>query len=384
VGILDLFRTPSELLEAAEELPAMLEASLAPAQWPTVPTFRDGRLYSDRGLASVVSRRDAMTVPAVARARNIIAGTIATLPLTLYRDTDGQPVADRPSWVRQPDPLVPRQTTMAWTIDSLLFHGQAYWQVIDVYAESGRPLRFRWIDPTRVSLDVDRTGTVVTAYKVDGHRVPDTGLNSLVVFSGFDDGLLNRAARTVRTAIELERAALTYAETPSPSLALKNSGADLPSNKIDELLSRWKAARQSNAVAYLSAAVDIQRVGFSPTELALNEARDQTVAELARAVGIPPWYLGVDVGGMTYQNVGNARRDLIDYSLKPYMDAVTQRLSLDDVTPRGTHASYDLAEFTRSSPIERAQLAQALIPLGVVTPEEWRATEDLAPGGPLA
>ena len=386
MGILDLFRVPSGLLEA-EALPRYdepdLMAALAPASWPTT-TFRDGRLYSDRGFNFTVGRNDAMTVPAVARARNIIAGTIASLPMTLYRDSDGQPVADRPAWLRQPDPLVTRQTTMAWTIDSLLFHGQAYWQVIDVYAESGRPLRFRWIDPTRVAFHTDQTGTVVQYYTVDGKRVPDRGLNSLIVFSGFDDGILTRAGRTVRTAIELERAALVYAETPSPALALKNTGADLPSSKIDELLSRWKASRQSNAVAYLSAAVDIEKVGFSPTELALNEARDQTVQELARACGIPAWYLGADTGtGMTYQNVGNARRDLIDYSLKPYMDAVTQRLSLDDVTPRGTHASYDLAEFTRSSPIERAQLAQALIPLGVVTPEEWRATEDLAPGGPL-
>ena len=388
MGILDLFRAPTDLLEAGSALPQYdepdLMASLAPASWPTT-VFRDGRLFSDRGYQFVVSRNDAMTVPAVARARNIIAGTIASLPLTLYRDSDGQPVADRPSWIRQPDPLVTRQTTMAWTIDSLLFHGQAYWQIIDVYAESGRPLRFRWIDPTRVGFHTDSTGTVVQYYTLDGKRVPDTGLNSLVVFSGFDDGILTRAGRTVRTAIELERAALVYAETPSPTIALKNTGADLPSSKIDELLGRWKASRQSNAVAYLSSAVDIEKVGFSPTELALNEARDQTVQELARACGIPGWYLGADTGtGMTYQNVGNARRDLIDYSLKPYMDAVAQRLSLDDVTPRGTHASYDLAEFTRSSPIERAQLAQALIPLGVITPEEWRATEDLAPGGPLA
>jgi HK97 family phage portal protein len=388
VGILDLFRIPTDLLEAGTALPQYdepdLVASLAPASWPTT-VFRDGRLYSDRGQQFLISRNDAMTVPAVARARNIIAGTIASLPMRLYRDTDGQPVNDRPAWVRQPDPMVPLQTTMAWTIDSLLFHGQAYWQVIDVYAESGRPSRFRWIDPTRIGYDLDGTGTVVQHYTIDGRRVPDRGLNSLIVFSSFDDGIIKRAARTVRTAIELERAALVYAETPSPALAIKNTGADLPSSKIDELLSRWKASRQSNAVAYLSAAVDIEKVGFSPTELALNEARDQTVAELARACGIPAWYLGADSGtGMTYQNVGNARRDLIDYSLRPYMDAVTQRLSLDDVTPRGVTAAYDLAEFTRSSPIERAQLAQALIPLGVITPEEWRATEDLAPGGPLA
>lgn len=383
MGILDLFRLPDlDLLDAStsQDDPDVL-AALAPVQWPLNYNRQTGFE------ARTVQRFEAMTVPAVARARNIIAGTISSLPITLYRDDDGQRVNrnDRPMWIKQPDPLVPRQTTLAWTVDSLLFYGQAYWMVIDIYAESGRPSRFRWIDPTRISFQTDRTGTIVEYYMLDGARVPDSGLGSLVVFSGFDEGLLYRGGRTIRTAIELERAALTYAETPAPSLALKNSGADLPANRVEELLARWKAARQSQAVAYLSSAVDVEKIGFSPTELALNEARDQTVQELARAVGIPAWYIGADGGtGMTYQNVGNARRDLIDYSLKPFMVAIESRLSLDDVSPRGVHASFDLAEFTRSSPIERAQLAQALIPLGVVTPEEWRATEDLAPGGPLA
>jgi len=375
MGLLDII-LGTEPPRATEEDDLPVTASLASARWPTWQELT--------GTSGVnVARNQAMTVPAIARARNIIAGSISGLPL--YRFTeDGRDLRPAP-WMRQPDPSVPRQTSLAWTVDSLFFYGVAYWQVLDVYAEDGRPSRFRWIDPVRVAPVLNRDGTMVEHYTVDGARVPDTGRYSLVVFAGFEDGLLRRAGRTIRTAIQLEQAALTYAETPSPMVALKNSGSPLPTGKVTELLQAWREARNRSATAYLNESIDIEKVGFSPAEMALVEARMATAQELARAAGIPPWYLGADTGtGMTYSNVGNARRDLIDFSLKTFMDAVTQRLSLDDVTPRGTHASYDLAEFTRSSPIERAQLAQALIPLGVITPEEWRATEDLAPGGPLA
>ena len=41
----------------------------------------------DLGLIQPVSRRAAMTVPAVARARNIIAGTIASLEMQTYAES---------------------------------------------------------------------------------------------------------------------------------------------------------------------------------------------------------------------------------------------------------------------------------------------------------
>ena len=356
----------------SEEGETPITASLASARWPTWEQLT--------GASGVnVARNQAMTVPAIARARNIIAGSISGLPIYRYTQ-DGRDLLPAP-WMRQPDPLVTRQTTMAWTIDSLFFYGVAYWQVLDVYAEDGRPNRFRWIDPVRVSTELNREGTMVDHYKVDGKRVPDRGAGSLVVFSGYEDGLLRRAGRTIRTAIQLEQAALTYAETPSPMVALKNSGSPLPTGKVNELLAAWREARNRSATAYLNESIDIERVGFSPSEMALTEARMATAQELARAAGIPPWYLGVDAGSsMTYQNVGNSRRDLLDFALMPFITAIEQRLSLGDILVARENIKFDLTDFLRSSPIERAQLYQALVPLGILSPEEVRQLEDLAPG----
>ena len=371
MGLLDIILGTAPP-QSSEEGDTPVTASLAPARWPTFEQLT--------GAAGVnVARNQAMTVPAVARARNIIAGSISGLPL--YRFTsDGRDLRPAP-WMSQPDPLVPRQTTLAWTVDSLFFYGVAYWQIIDVYAEDGRPSRFRWIDPSRVGAHTNREGTMVEYYTLDGSRLPSRGVNSLVVFSGYEDGMLRRAGRTIRTAIQLEQAALTYAETPSPMVALKNSGSPLPSGKVTELLSAWREARNRSATAYLNESIDIEKVGFSPAEMALVEARMATAQELARAAGIPPWYLGVDAGSsMTYQNVGNSRRDLLDFALMPYITAVEQRLSLGDILVAREQVKFDLTDFLRSSPIERAQLYQALVPLGILTPDEVRDLEDLAPG----
>ena len=85
---------------------------------------------------------------------------------------------------------------------------------------------------------------------------------------------------------------------------------------------------------------------------------------------------------MTYSNLNSSRRDLIDFSLAPYETAIEQRLSMDDVTPRGHHVAFSFTDFLRSTPIERAQLYDSLVRNGILTPEEAREMERTQ-GGPI-
>ena len=353
---------------------------------PYIPTYRSQAVTQLQLLT--VTRTEAMTVPAIARARNLIANTIAGMPLLYYVDdeTTGDSVEiPRLPWMRQPEPGTPRATTLGYLIDSMLFFGRGYLQVLEEYQEDGRPRSFRWIDPAFVTFDVDPITGRITRYRLNLDPVPVSGPGRLVVFPGPDEGILVRGGTTVRTCVELERAAKNFAESPTPSVTLKNSGMDLPAEQVDNLLSRWKESRRQSAVGYLSSAVDIQTHGYSPADLTLVEARAFQVQEVSRMVGIPAYYLATDTGSsMTYANLNTSRRDLIDFSLAPFVHAIEQRLSMDDVTARGHHVSFSFTDFLRSSPIERAQLYNALVPLGILTPDEARRLEDLAPGGPLS
>jgi HK97 family phage portal protein len=334
------------------------------------------------------SRHDAMTVPAVARARNLVCGTIGSMPLEMFvQDAVTQEinqVAPLP-FVRQPQVDVPRMTTLAYTVDSLWFYGRAYWMVTEVYQEDGRPRRFRWVDPLDITFDVDLDTGLVTRYYFRLNPTPTSGIGSLVVFTSIDEGLLVRAGTTIRTCVALEKASLDFAINPAPSITLKNTGMDLPADQVQNLLDRWRESRRASggAVAYLSAAMDMDSVGFSPKDLAMVEAREFQVAEIARATGLPGIILGAPVGGMTYQNVQAERRGLVDLALQPYMSAIEQRLSMDDVTPRGTSLMFQPNDFLRATPIEEAQLLSVLLDRDVITIDEARRRIG-EPGGPLS
>lgn len=351
-----------------------LDASAA----ATTPTWWPNSLHwPELDALDYATRAQAMQVPTIARARNLLAGTVAELPLGRF-DRDGHALDPSP-FLDQPDRSTPRAVLLAWTLDDLLFHGFAYWRVVELYREDGRPARVERVHPERVDNVVDNDGWTITHRTVDGRRVPDRGVGRLLVFQALDEGLLARAGRTVLTALALERAARRYADEPLPASVLKNTGADLPATKVTELLSRWRQARRDGSVGYLNASIDLERVGWSAGELQLVEARQHLAVELARVVGVPAWFVGADTGSsMTYSNVTAERRTLIDYSLRPYLAAIEQRLTMPDVVPSPVQVRFDLDGFLRGDPRERAEVLAILLDRGVITVDEARAREDLA------
>ena len=327
----------------------------------------------------LITRQQAMQVPAVARARQIICASIGTLPLEVRRESNNSKVTT-PPFIRQPDPRMPASVVYTYLAEELLFYGEAYLRILELDT-TGRPLSAEWISKTRITKKLDARNYTVLHYELDGLKVPDTGLGSLIPFTGLDEGVLNRAGTTILAALALERAVKRYADEPVPHVILK-SNMPLPKERVTALLDAWKSARQQRSTAFINDTIDFEKIGFNPAELTLNEARQYMATEIARLMNIPEWYVaGNSSGSMTYSNVTTERRALVDFSLRPIMTAIEQRLSDIDITPRGSFVRFDLDDFYRGNPLERADIYTKLVPLGILTIEEARMMEDLVDNG---
>ena len=63
------------------------------------PQVLGDRLFVPNPLnLTAVTRNEAMTVPSVARCRNLIAGTIASIPMELYKKSTGEELG-KPVWL---------------------------------------------------------------------------------------------------------------------------------------------------------------------------------------------------------------------------------------------------------------------------------------------
>jgi HK97 family phage portal protein len=335
-------------------------------------------LYAVRNAYSyTASREEAMSIPTIARARGIICSSIAATPIILRDRSTGVRI-DPPRVINTPDPRVPGSAIYVWTAEDILFTGFAYWRILELYADTFRVRRVERIAPTRIGTFLNDNGTEVLYYTIDGNRIPETGLGSVVVFYGNDEGLLNRSGTTIRAGAELERAATMYAREPMPTMILKSNGASLPPDRIAKLLESWGQARRNRSTAFLNADVTLDAVGFDPEKMQLNAARNYISTELSRAIGIPAYFTDAPTGSsMTYSNATLAKQSLLDFSLIPIMTSIEERLSMPDFTPSSQVARFDLDEYLRGSAIERAQVYEVLNRIGALSIEEIQRKEDL-------
>jgi HK97 family phage portal protein len=329
-----------------------------------------------------ISRNAAMSVPSVARARNLIAGVISGLPLNLYRKSTGEEIGN-PVWVDQPSINQPRSVTLAWTIDSLIMYGVSYWEVTEVFEEDQRPRRFEWVPNVKVTFETDLYNNKIIQYYVDGVARPQWGVGSLITFQGFDEGILERGSETIQAAIDLRKAAVVAASTPMPSGVIRNSGADLDPKEVAGLLAAWKTARQNRATAYLTSTLEYQPTSFSPKDMMYDSAQQFLSTEISRLMNVPAYMLSAEANqSMTYANVLDERKQFYAMTLLPYINAIQDRLSMDDITNRSNAVRFDVdSSFLRTDPMERLLVTEKMLSLGLITVEQAMEMEDLSPNG---
>jgi len=353
--------------------PKVIEAQYAPqVMGENMPS-----LYN--AIVARVSRHDAMTVPSVARARNLICGTVASIPLEYYKTSTGEVIAP-PRWIKQLSKNQPSFITLSWIVDSLLFYGVSYLLVTERYAEDGRPASFEWVSNSRVTFTTDLEGIMVTQYYID---MTPVAMNDIVTIQGFDEGVLDRSGRTIQAAIDVDRAAALNSANPQPAGFLKNSGADLPPNEVQGLISAWKRARQNNSTAYLTSTLDYSPVSFSPKDMMYNEAVQNLSTQIARAMNVPAYYLSADQNTtMTYANVQDERKQFYALSIEPYVQAIQARLSMDDISTAGHEVKFCVGDtFLKQDPLVEIQVLEKLLSLGLITTEQAMAMTDLTPNG---
>jgi len=327
-----------------------------------------------------ITRELALEIPSVVRARNLICGTIASMPIELYRKSTGEELM-KPVWMDQPAINQPRSVTIAYTVDSLLFYGWSIWIVKSRYQEDGRPASYEWIPNTRVNPYYGNSeGHTIEGYYVDQVFYSN---DDVVTFQSINDGVLTSGARILRAALDLEIASGVAASTPMPTGYISNSGADLDPKEVQGLLSAWKTARSQRNTAYLTSTLSYQPVSYSPKEMLYNEAKQDYATQIARLCNVDAFYLSADANNsMTYSNLLDSRKQFVSLTLQPFISAIEDRLSMNDVTPMGNEVRFDLdSSFLRANPMDELLVIEKLLALNLITVEQAMAMTDITPNG---
>ena len=360
-----------------------VEAQYAPAVMDTTYGYGSFNTNSALGYNGIgIDRNFALQVASVARCRNLIAGVIASIDLSLYKKSTGEKLGS-PVWLEQPDIRQPRSLTISATVDSLIFYGVSYWRVTSLYADDGRPSGFEWVANNRVTYTTNQYGTEIKDYFVDGNLVPMAGIGSLVTFQSLLPGVLQSASTTIRAAYDVQKAAAVSANTPMATTVLKNNGADLPEAQIQGILAGWRAARQNRSTAYLTSTLSVENIGFSPKDMGYVDFSQYLATEIARSMNVPAYYISADMNNsMTYQNILDGRKEFVAYSLQPYISAIEDRLSMNDITNSQNQVRFAVDDtFLRADAKDRLDIIEKMLNLDLIDTNQARSMEQLTPLG---
>lgn len=326
VGLLSTIRQAAALTgtvnrvapESAWASPNHLTTVTAPDYWPT----------------STIGRAEAMRVPAVSRARNLIVSNIARCPLVALDGFSALTGEFRPAWLDRTDGSISPAHRMLLTCDDLFFYGYSAWAVErddtgDVSAADRIPFE-DWA--------IGSNGRVV-------YRDQEVDARTVIIIPGFTEGILNHGAPAIRHARDLARAAATASNTPATNTLLKQTSGDpMPRERAQEMVDDYVAARKNSGhgVSFASANIDVIEAGKRDPSLFID-GRNVAAIDIARLTDIPASMLDAAApgGSMTYKNTEARLRELVDFALAPYMSAVGARLGMDDVVPAGVRIEFD-------------------------------------------
>lgn len=286
-----------------------------------------------------VTRKEAMSVPAYAKARNTIVGLLAQRPL---RQLDRSGVlANQPTWLYRTDSDVPPWHRMACTLDDLIFYGHSLWVVT-------RGADKQITDAMRVPMDrwrVSPEGVIeLRNPEGDGYRAADE--NAVIYIPGPFEGLLNVAAENIRGAKALEAAWVDRASNPIATTVLHVKDDEMTQSELDDWLDSWRKLRRQRggAVGSLPPNIDMETYGDVNVEL-FTEGRNFARLDAAAFTNLTGVALDASLSeaSLTYTTTEGKVVEL--HERLPFWTApIEARLSMDDVCPRGSRIRFDFNE----------------------------------------
>lgn len=294
------------------------------------------------GEAQVMTRAEALSLPAVNKATAIMKSLIADKPLRAYKGDELAPV--QPTFLYRTDGDVSPWLRMAGTIDDLIFYGWSLWAV--ERGAAGQITAAVHVPFDRWQFDTDGRVLVTSG----GGKPQPVDARSVILIPGPNDGLLTHASRSLRGAAAIEGAWVERARNPIPQVNLhltEEAGIELA--EAQQLVKDWDLARQTGATAFTPHNVDAIAMGQLSPDL-FTEGRNNSRLDVANFFNLPAALLdgSVSTASLTYSTQEGDRNEVYDYCLPYWVGAIEGRLSQDDVVPAGQRVRFDFSTLLNS------------------------------------
>jgi HK97 family phage portal protein len=355
------------------------------------------RLYGDLRSTSSgepVSLARAAGLTAVWGCVALIAGSIASMPLLLYRRVgEGRERAvEHPLYDvlhTRPNPVQPVVAFWEAMVTALLLRGNAYAML--TRDDDGRVRALWYTNPDRVTVDVTKTGRL--RYRVaTGEQTTTVEATGMLHIVGpmSDDGYTGRSVittfrETLGLGLALERYGGEFfanAATPKGVITSPGQLSDPAVKRLKETLEAGHAGRgKRHGTVVLEGGLKFEPIGVSHEDAQFVESRRFNTEEIARIFGVPPHMIGADIkGSMTYSNSELESLRLLKHTLGPWLARIESAVNFALVSPlerRQLYAEFLPDALLATDTAGRYAAYRVALEAGFLTLDEVRRKENL-------
>lgn len=362
------------------------------------PKVRDPQ-NADPGSSSSGSRvneQSALSISAFFSCLRLVASTIASMPLPLYRrDSAGIAVEwrDAPLWRVLHESPNADQTPLDYIeflVISMLMRGDHYARKL----KDGT--RLIGLEPIRPDIvQVKRASSGELRYKwAFGSESYDLGEADVFHVRGFGGGpmhgmsVLQHARNSLGIAIAADQAAgAMFANGVQPSGALtfdKFLNAGDRKTAREDLAGQFTGANNAGRPLILEGGTKWEQISLNADEAQLLESRAWSVEEVCRWFGVPPVLIGHSKDTTTWgTGIEQILLGFLKFTLMPHLRRIELAISKQLLTPaeraQGLFAQFNLEGLLRGDSAARARFYEIMTRVGVMSRNECRRKENLPP-----
>lgn len=308
-------------------------------------------LFGRTTSGKTVNERTALQTTAVYACVRILSETIASLPLHVYRYTEGGKAKDTEHVLYtllhdEPNPdmtsFVFRETLMS----HLLIWGNAYAQILR--DRSGQVIGLYPLLPDQMSVHRSEKGKLYYVYNRYEEDNPNFQEKGSIVLSqeevlhipglGFDGLIGYSPIALAKNAVGMTLACEEYGASffgngANPGGVLEHPGILKDPGKVrDSWNAVYQGTRNAHKVAVLEEGMSYKQIGIPPEEAQFLETRKFQINEIARLFRIPPHMVG-DLEKSSFSNIEQQSLEFVKYTLDPWVVRFEQALKKSLLLP---------------------------------------------------
>lgn len=323
----------------------------------------------------------------------VIAQEMARLELEHVRRANSgrEEVTDSPitQLLRHPNPWQSRSDFILQMVHSLLLHGNAY--ALATRGPGGMVTSLVPLDPRGCAPYVAGDGSGQVFYSTttdDGARVPARYILHVRVFCP-DHPLIGASPIQACSAAIVQAGAIqsnsaAFFQRRSTPGGILSTPQTLTAEQVDRIAKSWNAGTtgiNSGKTAVLDSDIKWQPLGIAAADAQLVEQYRMTTEDIARVFRVPLFMLGGDdLTKTTLGNTENLQRLFVISTLGFYCEHFANALTWFFGLPPRERIEFDVeAGILRGDFQARMEAGRSAITGGIMTPNEFRAREDLPP-----